>query len=122
MRIWLLTSELSREFAGGIARYVDNWARLLGASGHEVVVIARTAQPCDEPMAPRVRLIGLAPRDPQLGKRNPGGLPDTHPAYPYNVLAYWPALSYQMAEEVAKLLRCLPPPDLIESQEYAALP
>jgi glycosyltransferase involved in cell wall biosynthesis len=73
-------------------------------------------------MAPRVRLIGLAPRDPQLGKRNPGGLPDTHPAYPYNVLAYWPALSYQMAEEVAKLLRCLPPPDLIESQEYAALP
>src|SRR5262249_20871966 len=35
---------------------------------------------------------------------------------------YWPALSYQMAEEVLRLLQLLPPPDIIESQEYAALP
>jgi glycosyltransferase involved in cell wall biosynthesis len=53
---------------------------------------------------------------------NPEGLPDTHPAYPYNVLSYWPALSYQIAEEVLRLLEKLPTPDVIESQEYSALP
>jgi hypothetical protein len=107
MRIWLLTSELPQEIAGGIARYVDNLARLLGAAGHEVIVIARTDQACDKPMAPGVRLIGITARHPQLNQPNPGGQPDTHPGYPYNVLAYWPALSYQMAEEVLRLLQHL---------------
>jgi glycogen(starch) synthase len=122
MRIWLLTSELPQEIAGGIARYVDNFARLLGVAGHEVVVIARTEQACDKPMAPGVRLIGIVPRYDQLNASNPSDLPDTHLAYPYNVLAYWPALSYQMAAEVLRLLQHLPLPDIIESQEYAALP
>ena len=122
MRIWLLTSELPQEFAGGIARYVENFARLLGETGHEVVVIARTEQACDTWPTPGVRLIGVSPRYARLDHANPGGLPDTHPGYPYNILAYWPALSYQMAEEVLRLLQQLPPPDLIESQEYAALP
>lgn len=122
MRIWLLTSEVPQEIAGGIARYVDNFARLLGAAGHEVVIISRTEQACDKPLGPGVRLIGIVPRQGQLNEPNPGGLPDTHPAYPYNILAYWPALSYQMAEEVLRLLQQLPLPDIIESQEYAALP
>jgi len=122
MRIWLLTSELPQEAAGGIARYVDNFARLLGVAGHEVVIIARTERAYDKLMAPGVRLIGIAPRYTRLHDSNPSGLPDDHPAYPYNILAYGPALSYHMAEEVLQLLHRLPPPDLIESQEYAALP
>ncbi|MBI3801789.1 MAG: glycosyltransferase, partial [Deltaproteobacteria bacterium] len=122
MRIWLLTSELPQEIAGGIARYVDNFARLLGAAGHEVVVIARTTHACDKLMAPGVRLIGITPRDTYLNEPLAGKRPEAHPAYPYNILAYWPALSYQMAEEVLRLSHHLLPPDLIESQEYAALP
>jgi glycosyltransferase involved in cell wall biosynthesis len=122
MRIWLLTSELPQEFAGGIARYIENFARLLGASGHEVVIISRMRQACDTVVGPGVQVIGVVPRHTSLNQPNPGGLPDTHPAYPYNVLAYWPALSYQLAEEVLRLLQHLPSPDIIESQEYGALP
>lgn len=122
MRVWLLTSEIPQEIAGGIARYVDSWARILGAAGHEVTVITQTENACDRRVAPGVRLIGVVPRESLLNEPNPQGLPDTHPAYPYNIFAHWPALSYQMADEVLALLRRLPPPDLIESQEYAALP
>ena len=61
MRVWLLSSELPQDAAGGIARYVDHFARLLGAAGHEVVVIAQTAHACDTLIAPGVRLIGLTP-------------------------------------------------------------
>ncbi len=122
MRVWILTSELPQEIAGGIARYVDDWARLLGLSGHEVVVIARTDKACDELIAPGVRLIGVTPRYTYLNEPNPSGFPDAHPAYPYNIFAYWPALSYQMAEEVLGLFQHLSPPDIIETQEYAALP
>jgi glycosyltransferase involved in cell wall biosynthesis len=122
MRIWILTSELPHEFAGGIARYVDNFSRLLGKAGHEVVVISRTEDACDKIISPGVRLIGFSPRYGRLSDLNPQGAPDLHPAYPYNVLSYGPALSYQAAEEVLQLLQRLPSPDVIESQEYAALP
>src|SRR5437899_5372956 len=73
MRIWILTSELPQEFAGGIARYMENFARLLGEAGHEVVVIARTEQACDKPLAPGVRLIGISPGYTRLNEPNPGG-------------------------------------------------
>ncbi len=122
MRIWLLTSEIPQEISAGIARYVDTWARVLGAAGHEVVILAHMRKPCDTMLAPGVRLIGVVPRDSLLNELNPGGQPDTHPAYPYNIFAHWPAFSYQLAEEVVKLLQHLPPPDIIESQEYVAIP
>jgi glycogen synthase len=122
MRIWLLTSEMPHEVAGGIARYVENFARLLGGEGHEVVIIARTEQTCDEMIAPGVRLMGVVPRLARLHEPRTNPHPDAHPAYPYNVLAYWPAFSYQLAEEVIRLLQQLPPPDIIESQEYTAIP
>lgn len=122
MRIWLLTSELPHEVAGGIARYVENFARILGTAGHEVVIIARTEQACDKILAQGVRLIGVVPRFARLYDPNPSGIADAHPAYPYNLLAYWPAFSFQMAEEVLRLLQQLPLPDIIESQEYTALP
>jgi glycogen synthase len=122
VRIWLLTSELPQETAGGIGRYVENWARLLGAAGHDVTIIARTDYAKDEVIAPGVRLVGIPPRSFLRNEPNPQGLPDTHPAYPFNVLSYWPALSYQMAEAVLQLLQRLPHPDIIESQEYSGLP
>lgn len=122
MRIWLLTSELPQETAGGIGRYIENWAHLLGAAGHDVTIIARTDSAKDEMIAPGVRLIGIRPRFFLRHEANPQGLPDAHPSYPFNVLSYWPALSYQMAEAVLQLLQRLPQPDIIESQEYAGLP
>jgi glycosyltransferase involved in cell wall biosynthesis len=73
-------------------------------------------------IAPGVRLMGVVPRLAQLHESQTNPHPDTHPAYPYNVLAYWPAFSYQLAEEVIRLLQHLPPPDIIESQEYTAIP
>src|SRR5262245_43898571 len=122
MRVWLLTSEMPHEVAGGIARYVENFARLLGAAGHEVVVIARMEQARDVLVAPGVRLIGIVPRFERLYEPQTSPHPDAHAAYPYNVMAYWPAFSYQLAEEVFRLLQHLPPPDVIESQEYSAIP
>lgn len=123
MRIWLLTSELPHEFAGGIAQYIENVARLFAAEGHEVVVIARTDTPYNRSVGSGVSVIQVTPGYARLGDA-PRDCPvdDTHPAYPFNILAYWPALSYQMAEEMWALLKRLPPPDIIESQEYAALP
>ena len=102
MRIWLLTSEIPQEVSAGIARYVDTWARVLGAAGHEVVVLAHMQKPCDRMLAPGVRLIGVVPRDSLLNEPNPGGQPDTHPAYPYNILAHWPAFSYQTKTPISK--------------------
>lgn len=123
MRIWLLTSELPHEIAGGIAQYIENVARLFAADGHEVIVIARTDTPYNRSVDSGVSVIQVTPRYARLGDA-PRDCPadDRHPAYPFNTLAYWPALSYQMAEEVWTLLKKLPPPDVIESQEYAALP
>ena len=122
MRIWLLTSELPHEAAGGIARYIDNFARLLGSNGHEVVIIARTEQKCDLTLAAGVRVIGIPARYAHVQEPLGEQPLDAHPAYPFNVLSYGPALSYQMAEEVLSLLSRLPPPDIIEVQEYGALP
>jgi glycogen synthase len=122
MRIWILSSELASQVAGGIAQYIDNFGRLLGAAGHEVVVIAKSNQALDEEICPGFRVIGLEPRSTRLQEPNPRGEADTHPAYPYNVMADAPAFSYQMAEAVLTLLQRLPAPDIIESQEYAALP
>jgi hypothetical protein len=86
-----------------------------------VVVIARTAHACDTLIAPGVRVIGLTLGYDKLNEPNPGDRPDTHPGYPYNILSFWPALSYQMADEILHLLTRLPMPDIIESQEYEAL-
>lgn len=122
MRIWMLTSEVPREAEGGIGRYVDTFSRLLGAAGHHVTIIVRAAtHPYDEQLAPGVQLIGLTSRYERLSEPNPGGAPDTHPGYPYNILSYWPAWSYQLAEEVLSLFDRLLPPDVIEAQEYEAL-
>lgn len=78
MRIWLLTSQLPPEIVGGIARYVDNFARLLGAAGHEVLIITRSRQVYDQQLAPGVRVIGLKPLDADLDELIWPNSPATH--------------------------------------------
>ena len=108
MRIWLLSSEFTDESTGGIARYIDNQARLFGNSGHEVVIIALTKNTQDRIVAPGVRLIGVVPYK--------------NPRFSYKIMPYWAAFSYQLAEKVINILGKFPLPDIIESQEYNAVP
>lgn len=122
MRIWILTSELPDELAGGIARYVDNFARALGPAGHEVLVLARTREPLDRQIARGVRIVGIVPDYERRDEIVASPRPDDHPAYPFNVMDYWPALSYQFEREVSRLALEMGPPDVIEAQEYVALP
>lgn len=121
MRIWILSSELAHEFAGGIARYLDNFGRLLSAAGHEVVIIASANRAIDEHPAPGFRIIGIESRESLLNEPNPTGEDDDHPAYPYNIVSQPIAWSYQMAQEVLARLHEMPPPDIIESQEVMAI-
>lgn len=111
MKIWLLTSELVFDIAGGIARYIDNFARLLGQAGHEVLIIGVSPTPRDERLAPGVRVITITP------PTDPANQP-----FPYDTLSYIPAVSYHMAEKVLALAAEGGPPDLIEAQESNALP
>src|SRR5512134_2641104 len=112
MKIWLLSSELPHELVGGIARYIYNYAIALHAAGHEVTVIARTDHPLSNDAIPGVRVFGVCPRYALLSETSPDISPDCHPAFPYNLMAYAPALSYQLAETVLQLAREESPPDV----------
>ena len=123
MRIWLLTSEFTDEIAGGIARYTDNYARLLGKAGHEVVIITRTKNARDEIIAHGVRLIGIVPHGKSQGGRvNSADLSKECSKYTYKIMPYWAAFSYQFAGEIIDMLNRFPQPDVIESQECSAIP
>lgn len=121
MRIWLLSSELAHEVAGGIARYVDNFARLLAAAGHETLVVGMARKALDTQPAEGYRVIGLEPH----GGSTHGGEPpvdvrarETLPA----VFPFEASVSHQLARTVMDLLEELPAPDIIESQDYSGLP
>jgi glycogen(starch) synthase len=121
MRVWIVTSELPHEHAGGIGRYVDNFARTLGAAGHDVLVLYRSDRDCDEQPAPGVRTVGFATRDSRLAEPA-APQPDAHPAFPYNLLDFGPALAYQAGAELFRLLESgVEAPDIIEVQDYSAL-
>ncbi|MBI5863781.1 MAG: glycosyltransferase [Planctomycetes bacterium] len=122
MRIWILTCELAHEGPGGIARYVENFAKLIGAAGHEITIIGRAQSDYDVHPSPGVRIIGFEHRWSRLGAAASSRRPDDHPSYPYNVIGYAQALSHEIADRVLELLERLPRPDVIESHEYMALP
>ena len=122
MKIWLLTSETPLYNPGGIARYVDNFARYLAAEGHQILVFGRDADKRDGEIAPGYQYRSVVPRWDQCGQAVESPEPDKHPSYPYNVLDYWGAFSFQMAEAVIEEIKRAGPPDVIESQEYGALP
>lgn len=121
MKIWLLTSETPLFNPGGIARYVDNFSRELGSRGHEVLVFGRDEQERERQMAPGYRYRAVVPRWNRSPPTPPASAME-HPAYPYNILDYWSAYSFQMAEMVLAEIDRSGPPDVIESQEYCAVP
>ncbi|MBI4320860.1 MAG: glycosyltransferase [Chloroflexi bacterium] len=122
MRIWLMTSELPEDVTGGIASYMTNYAKLLGAAGHEVALIASSSEPRDQAIAPGTRLIGVPPANSLQAAPATWQSLDPHVDHLHQILPYYPALSYQLANVVLSLLKQLPPPDVIESQEFAGLP
>lgn len=122
MKIWILTTETPWFNPGGIARYVDNFARYLVAEGHEVLVFGAHDGTADPPEDPGYELVTVRPKWELCGEEAASPHPDGHPAWPYNVLDYWGALSYQMAGVVIDEIKRRGPPDVIESQEYTALP
>ncbi len=121
MKIWILTSETPFNQPGGIARYVHNFATFLGAAGHSVTVISRDQESRRESIAEGYRLVTFATREKAVGTA-PEGVPvDEHPSYPYNLLAYWMALSWDYAAQVRRMVEEEGPPDVIESQEYMGI-
>lgn len=123
MNIWLLTTEYPPDFGGGIGTYTVNAARMLARAGHDVTVLAlgRAAGVVYEPFGARV--MRIAPPNLALSLvRRYLRRAEAHDAFPYNVMSYWPALSYQFAQAVrAYVEQGGRPPDVIECQDYAAL-
>ena len=123
MNIWILTSQFPPTVVGGIARYVASAADMFAAAGHQVTVVA-VDQVDDEQVLPSgVRLLRFAPRGRTFARDIPRDTTEQNPAFPYNLLAPPIALSYELAERVsAYVQRDGVLPDVIECQEYAALP
>ncbi len=123
MNIWILTSQFPPAVVGGIARYVASAADMFACAGHQVTVVAAD-QVNDEQVLPSgVRLLRFAPRGRTFARDIPRDTTEQNPAFPYNLLAPPVALSYELAERVsAYVQRDGVLPDVIECQEYAALP
>lgn len=121
MNIWILSSEYPPH-AGGIATYVQNMSQLLARAGHKVTILTIDQQEAREEHTPEgVRIIRFVPRCYQSATPS-SEEPDEHPAFPFNVMSYWPALSYQFAEELISRLSEEPElPDIIECQDYGAI-
>jgi len=122
MNIWFLSSEYPPH-AGGIATYVQNMSQLLAQAGHKVTILTIDQQEaCEERTPEGVRIIRFVPRCYQSSSVASSEEPDEHPAFPFNVMSYWPALSYQFAEELISRLSEEPElPDIIECQDYGAI-
>jgi glycosyltransferase involved in cell wall biosynthesis len=117
-KLWILTSETLPEFTGGIARYIENMTACLKQQDVAVTIIARTTGKSRIEEREGVVYCFFQPWYDRSGS---GGVGRKHPAYPYNVIGYWPGLSFQAAQEVKMLLRDHPPPDAVEVQDYGAL-
>lgn len=121
MKIWILTSETPFNQPGGIARYVDNFARYLGSIGHSVTVICRDLKDSESTIAQGYRLITFRTREKDIGLPCDSREPDQHPSYPYNILYYWMAAAWDYAAVVERLVASEGAPDVIESQEYMGI-
>ncbi|HZS08743.1 MAG TPA: glycosyltransferase [Blastocatellia bacterium] len=122
MRIWLLSSEVPWCEAGGIGRYCLNFSTALGAAGHDITWIGFSRQNSERQIAPGVRVIEIQQPDVNLPGPDSSRPSMQHPSWPYHILSEQPARSWQMADKISSLLRELPRPDIIESQEFRALP
>lgn len=120
MKIFLIASECP-PVPGGIATYVNNVTAMFADAGHEITVFARSHQSGIEQQG-NLKFIKIPPKDIHLiSSTQEGKLSEKHPAFPYNVMGYWGALSYQLAEEVISYIRINGKPDVIESEDYSGL-
>ena len=122
MNIWILTSEFPPQVGGGIGTYALNAARMFSSAGHEVTVLTASSRASDSLEAEGLRVSHFVPRRAHLDEYVPSGTPpDEHPAFPFTCMSYWPALSYQFADEVVRCIERHGPPDVIEVQDYNAV-
>jgi glycogen(starch) synthase len=123
MNIWILTSQFPPTVVGGIARYVANAADMFARAGHQVTVVTADQVDDEQVLPSGARLLRFAPRGRTFARDIPRDTTEQNPAFPYNLLAHPVALSYELAERVsAYVQRDGVLPDVIECQEYAALP
>jgi len=123
MNVWILTSQFPPTVVGGIARYVANAADMFARAGHQVTVVTADQVDDEQVLPSGARLLRFAPRGRTFARDIPRDTTEQNPAFPYNLLAPPIALSYELAERVsAYVQRDGVLPDVIECQEYAALP
>lgn len=121
MKIWFLTTEYPPFYGGGIGTYMSQAVQMFAGAGHEVTVFVQGPENLEQQQAARVRLIRFRTGSDDLARQAPGPEPDDHPAFPFNVMSYWPALSYKFALQVRERISSEGPPDLIEVQDYGGL-
>lgn len=122
MRIWIITSEYPGELAtGGIARYVENIAKAFVGKGIDLTIITLAKTDYHRQVAEGFSIIGFTSHYEKFSSEEKTP-PLESKVFPYNLITYWPALSYQVADLVESLIQRFGAPDVIECQEYGALP
>ena len=120
MKLFFIASEIP-PVPGGIASYVGNTAAMFADAGHEITVFARSDRPGIEQKG-TYTLVRIVPKDVHLVKMTTvHPLSEKHPSFPYNVMGYWGALSYQIAETVLDYIRYHGKPDIIESEDFSGI-
>ncbi|TEB09722.1 glycosyltransferase [Pelotomaculum propionicicum] len=121
MKIWFLTTEYPPYYGGGIGTYMQHAAQMFAGAGHEVTVFVPGLERTEELQSARLRLLRFRSGVNDLESAAPGPEPDDHPAFPFNVMSHWPALSYQFALQVREFIAREGPPDVIEAQDYGGI-
>jgi glycosyltransferase involved in cell wall biosynthesis len=121
VNIWFLTSEYPPD-GGGIGTYVANAARMFAAGGHDITILKSGETSRVTATQAGVRLIEFATNDRLRQADTPADTePDDHPAFPYNIMSYWPALSFQFTHEFRHWTDQWGCPDIVEVQDYGAI-
>jgi glycogen(starch) synthase len=122
MKIWILSSEFPPQAGGGIGTYAHHAAAMFSSAGHQVTVLTPATGAGEPSEANNLRIVRFAPRHGHADDYLPPGTPpEQHPGFPFNCLSYWPALSYQFADEVCCAIERNGRPDVIEVQDYNAV-
>jgi glycosyltransferase involved in cell wall biosynthesis len=121
MHLFLIASE-SPPAPGGIATYVGNTAAMFQHRGDRLTIFVPSEQESIEHQG-SCTWVRIVPRHPERFSLKTAAHPqsETHPAFPYNVMGRWAALSYHLALTVIDYIRDQGPPDAIESEDYSGL-